>query len=133
MLMPTSRVKAWLRDRFFLAIRDIPRVRDYVLQMKFQPMPRFSRGVVLPAGDAALDGFVGRMFIQPRVDVARGQVQRLEPVADHRPEQGSRNREHEIAPQQSGHAVRGFKPQGIQGTHSTSFQGIPRPKRGRGQ
>lgn len=79
-LSQTHPVLAWLRDRFFLAIRDIPRVRDYVLQMKFKPMPRFSRGVVLPAGDAALDGFVGRMFIQPRVDVARGQVQRLDEV-----------------------------------------------------
>ena len=48
--------------------------------MKFKPMPRFSRGVVQAAGDAALDGFVGRMFIQPRVDLARGQVLRLDEV-----------------------------------------------------
>ena len=75
-----NRALAWLRDRFFMAIRDIPRVRDYVLQMKFKPMPRFSRGVVLNSGNAARDDIVGRMFIQPVVETPAGQLQKLDDV-----------------------------------------------------
>lgn len=70
-------VLAWLRDRFFLAIKNIPSVRDYVLQFKFKPMPRFSQGVVLNTGDARQDQVVGRMFIQPPVELG-GRLMRLD-------------------------------------------------------
>lgn len=75
-----NRPLAWLRDRFFLAIQHIPRFRDYVLQMKFKPMPRFSEGVVLNSGKARQDERVGRMFIQPLVEVNNGEPQRLDDV-----------------------------------------------------
>lgn len=75
-----NRLLAWLRDRFFLAIRDIPSIRDYVLQMKFKPMPRFSKGVVLNSGDAARDELIGRMFIQPNVEVVNGETRKLDDV-----------------------------------------------------
>lgn len=75
-----NRALAWVRDRFFMAIRDIPRVRDYVLQMKFKPMPRFSRGVVLNSGNAARDDLVGRMFIQPQVEMTQGLAEKLDDV-----------------------------------------------------
>lgn len=71
---------AWLRDRFFLSIQSIPRIRDYVLQMKFKPMPRFSTGVVLNSGVAARDELVGRMFIQPTVEVEQGRPQKLDDI-----------------------------------------------------
>lgn len=58
---------AWARDRFFKSVRGIPRLRDYVLQMKFKPMPRFSRGIVQDSGQAS-DSAVGRMFVQPLVE-----------------------------------------------------------------
>lgn len=70
----------WLRDRFFLSIRNIPRIRDYVLQMRFKPMPRFSTGVVLNSGVAARDELVGRMFIQPTVEVEQGRGERLDNI-----------------------------------------------------
>jgi 3-(3-hydroxy-phenyl)propionate hydroxylase len=79
-LSQRNRFVAWMRDRFFLSIRNIPRVRDYVLQMKFKPMPRFSRGVVLDSGDAARDALVGRMFIQPNVERQPGEVRKLDDV-----------------------------------------------------
>ncbi len=72
MLSQRNRFVAWMRDRFFLAIKNIPSVRDYVLQMKFKPMPRFSKGVVLNSGQANQDELVGRMFIQPNVDARDG-------------------------------------------------------------
>ncbi len=80
MLSQRNRALAWLRDRFFLSVRNIPRVRDYVLQMKFKPMPRFTRGVVQDSGDARSDEVVGRMFIQPVVECAPGRQQRLDDV-----------------------------------------------------
>lgn len=75
----TNPLLAWLRDRFMLAIKDIHGVRDYILQMKFKPMPRFTQGVVQGAleGGAAAP-LVGRMFIQPRVERADGRVERLD-------------------------------------------------------
>ena len=79
-LSQRNRFVAWMRDRFFLSIRNIPRVRDYVLQMKFKPMPRFARGVVRNSGDRRQDERVGRMFIQPQVECRPGQAQRLDDV-----------------------------------------------------
>jgi 3-(3-hydroxy-phenyl)propionate hydroxylase len=71
-------VLAWLRDRFLMAVRNIPSVRDYVLQMKFKPMPRFVDGVVLDSGSSARDDRNGRMFIQPMVEDTDGRTERLD-------------------------------------------------------
>ena len=79
-LSQRNRFVAWMRDRFFLSIKNIPRVRDYVLQMKFKPMPRFTKGVVLNSGDARRDELVGRMFIQPNVEREAGRTRRLDDV-----------------------------------------------------
>jgi len=77
LLMPTSRAKAWLRDRFFQAARFLPGVRDYVLQMRFKPMPVYQRGVVLPSAGRPM---VGRMFIQPDVEDAERRRRKLDDV-----------------------------------------------------
>ena len=77
-LSQTNPVLAWLRDRFFMSIRNLPRIRDYFLQMKFKPMPRFSRGVVQNSGGAARDAHVGRMFIQPLVEDDDGRIIKLD-------------------------------------------------------
>lgn len=76
MLMPTSLVKAWVRDSFFSAIRVWPRIRDYVLQMRFKPMPIYHEGVVVHTGSAA----VGRMLIQPDVEDHTGARRKLDDV-----------------------------------------------------
>ena len=75
----TNPVLAWLRDRIMLAVKDIHGVRDYILQMKFKPMPRFTQGVVQGAQErgAGADQ-IGRMFIQPRIEREDGSVQRLD-------------------------------------------------------
>ena len=79
-LSQRNRLIAWVRDRFFLSIKNIPRVRDYVLQMKFKPMPRFVKGIVQDSGDAQRDELVGRMFIQPNVERETGHTQRFDDV-----------------------------------------------------
>lgn len=77
-LSVTSPWKAWLRDRALLALRHLPSLRDYVLQMRFKPMPRFSEGMVLNNADPLQAQAVGRMFIQPKVETAGGEVTRLD-------------------------------------------------------
>lgn len=73
-----NRLLAALRDAFFGAIRGIPAVRDYILQMKFKPMPRYRAGVVQDSGRAALDDRVGRMFVQPLVEKDGGVACKLD-------------------------------------------------------
>jgi len=77
LLMPTSRIKAWMRDSFFSAIRMWPGIRDYVLQMRFKPMPTYRDGVVVHAN--ASDA-VGRMLIQPDVEDGTGTRRKLDDV-----------------------------------------------------
>jgi 3-(3-hydroxy-phenyl)propionate hydroxylase len=77
-LSVTSPWQAWLRDRALLALRRLPALRDYVLQMRFKPMPRFSEGMVLNNTDPLQAQAVGRMFIQPKVETAGGEVTRLD-------------------------------------------------------
>ena len=60
---------AWCRDKFFLAIKDIPRVRDYVLQMKFKPMPSFHSQAVMQDDARNRNDLVGRMFLQSLVHI----------------------------------------------------------------
>jgi 3-(3-hydroxy-phenyl)propionate hydroxylase len=70
----------WLetaRDLFFRLVQGLPRLRDYVLQMKFKPMPRYTEGLVLPARDGKED-VVGRMFMQPLVETADRRQLRLD-------------------------------------------------------
>lgn len=55
-----------LRDMFFRSVQSLPAIRDYVLQLKFKPMSRYTEGIVLPLGGK--DDPVGRMFMQPMVE-----------------------------------------------------------------
>ncbi|MGH8323919.1 MAG: FAD-dependent monooxygenase, partial [Steroidobacteraceae bacterium] len=70
-LCQRNRAVAWLRDRLFLSLQKVPALRDYVLQMKFKPMARNTRGIVLPP-DGGHGQLVGRMFIQPDVELIGG-------------------------------------------------------------
>lgn len=79
-LSQTRPVLAWLRDRFFMAIRNVPAIRDYFLQMRFKPMPRFDTGVVLNSGNPQQDQWVGRMFVQPQVECRDGRQPKLDEV-----------------------------------------------------
>lgn len=69
---------AKLRDTFFMGIRNISVVRDYVLQMKFKPMPRYLNGIVQDGADVASNERVGRMFIQPQVEIDGSDAMRLD-------------------------------------------------------
>ncbi|SDR58208.1 3-(3-hydroxy-phenyl)propionate hydroxylase [Burkholderia orbicola] len=76
MLMPTSRLVAFLRDRFLGLARYAPGLKDYVLQMRFKPMPSYTHGVVVTGTSDA----VGRMIVQPDVETADGARRKLDDV-----------------------------------------------------
>jgi 3-(3-hydroxy-phenyl)propionate hydroxylase len=66
------------RDLVFRGVQRVPGARDYVLQMKYKPMPRYVDGVVVPYAGPHADAAVGRMFIQPWVETTERRRVRLD-------------------------------------------------------
>jgi 3-(3-hydroxy-phenyl)propionate hydroxylase len=78
---PTNKLVAWLRDRVALALNGIPPIKRYFVQMRFKPMPRFTRGVVLQTPSGNVQGrATGKLFPQPWVTLADGKAERLDDV-----------------------------------------------------
>jgi 3-(3-hydroxy-phenyl)propionate hydroxylase len=74
-------VIAALRDAFTYAANLAPPVKNYFLEMRYKPMPRYKQGA-LDYGPRGFhrDSPVGRMFIQPLVTTADGQTVKLDDV-----------------------------------------------------
>lgn len=67
---PHSRLTEWFRDLFFKSIQALPTARDYILHLKFKPMSRYTKGIVVPLRqNAGKADPIGRMFMQPMVEV----------------------------------------------------------------
>lgn len=78
---PTNKAVAWMRDRIALALNAIPPVKRYFVQMRFKPMPRFTKGLVLTTADGRPQGqATGKLFPQPDILTAEGDVRRLDDV-----------------------------------------------------
>jgi 3-(3-hydroxy-phenyl)propionate hydroxylase len=67
-----------VRDLLFRALSAIPPVKKYVVEMRFKPMPAFTKGAIarLPRNSPT----VGRLFIQPQVTTREGGLARLDDV-----------------------------------------------------
>jgi 3-(3-hydroxy-phenyl)propionate hydroxylase len=76
-LSPTDRRVAAARDLAFRSIARTPAVKNWVLQMRFKPMPRYVNGLVI-SGAHGRNSPLGRMFIQPLVETAHGRTMRLD-------------------------------------------------------
>ena len=63
---PRGRVVEAIRNFVFRGLQRIPGARDYILQMKYKPVPRFTKGFVAH-GLADKRSLVGRAFPQPIV------------------------------------------------------------------
>jgi 3-(3-hydroxy-phenyl)propionate hydroxylase len=74
-MMPRGRLRALATRAAFRALALYKPGRDYVMQMKYKPPPRFAQGFL--AGDAGA-GVRGRMFIQPQVERRDGTVALLD-------------------------------------------------------
>jgi 3-(3-hydroxy-phenyl)propionate hydroxylase len=75
---PNNFVTEAFRDLFFRLVQSLPSVRDYVLQMKFKPLPRYINGVVAHPERIRGDSPVGRMFVQPLVETSDRRSVRLD-------------------------------------------------------
>ncbi|WP_457966938.1 bifunctional 3-(3-hydroxy-phenyl)propionate/3-hydroxycinnamic acid hydroxylase [Arthrobacter sp. D1-29] len=63
----TNRLGAALRDAFFRGISMLPSAKNYIVQMRFKPMPTMSQGALTTIGSQGDPAAVGRLFIQPTV------------------------------------------------------------------
>ncbi|WP_261563015.1 bifunctional 3-(3-hydroxy-phenyl)propionate/3-hydroxycinnamic acid hydroxylase [Frankia tisae] len=70
MYEPRNRFTERVRDAFFVGVQRIPGARDYILQMKYKPLPRYTEGAVLAPATPDKGSPVGRMFGQPSVETA---------------------------------------------------------------
>jgi 3-(3-hydroxy-phenyl)propionate hydroxylase len=70
-MVPSSRLHAWLVQSAFKLTSLIPRLQAYFAQMKYKPKPYYQHGFV--GNDDAQLGVVGRMLLQPMVETADGQ------------------------------------------------------------
>lgn len=78
---PTSRVLAAVRDALTWLLSALPGVKAYILQMKFKPMPIYAAGALVPqtrARKIKVPSAVGRMFPQPMIRDAEGQLRRFD-------------------------------------------------------
>jgi 3-(3-hydroxy-phenyl)propionate hydroxylase len=83
-MSPTSYVKGFLTQTALLALKVWPPARDYVVQMKYKPKPRFSEGFMVPDGKSVRETLVGRLIPQPRVDVGAGEPVLLDQLLGNR-------------------------------------------------
>jgi len=68
-MMPRSAVRAFATQAAFRALALYKPARDYVMQMKYKPPPRYTEGFLAGAAGPMLRG---RMFMQPRVEMRDG-------------------------------------------------------------
>jgi 3-(3-hydroxy-phenyl)propionate hydroxylase len=79
-MSPPNAFAAWMIEQGFRALALYPKARDYIMQMKFKPPPRFAKGFIVPDSESPRRTLVGRMFPQPRVRTADGGEARLDDV-----------------------------------------------------
>jgi 3-(3-hydroxy-phenyl)propionate hydroxylase len=83
-ISPTNRRVAAARDLVVRSASIVPRLKRYVLEMRFKPMPRYEHGAVVhtvaPKKPGRTDSPVGTLFIQPSVDTRERQNVMLDDV-----------------------------------------------------
>ena len=77
-MQPKSRLGAFLMQSALRIASLFPPARDYFLQMKFKPKPRFERGLVVPDALPAKLSLSGRLFPQPMVETPELRSLRLD-------------------------------------------------------
>ncbi len=76
----TDRFTASARNIFFRTISLVPRLKAYIVQMRFKPMPAIRAGAITRVGSANDDSPVGKLFPQPMVVRRRAGTTRLDDV-----------------------------------------------------
>jgi 3-(3-hydroxy-phenyl)propionate hydroxylase len=77
---PRSRATEVVRNAAFRGMQRVPGGRDYILQMKYKPMPRYTQGFVSTSATVDKRSLVGRAFPQPVVQRVDGERVLLDEV-----------------------------------------------------
>ncbi|MDV7352711.1 bifunctional 3-(3-hydroxy-phenyl)propionate/3-hydroxycinnamic acid hydroxylase [Rhodococcus oxybenzonivorans] len=77
---PKNRFTEELRNLLFRGVQLVPGGRDYILQMKYKPVPRYTDGFVVPSAGTGRSPLLGRAFPQPMVEMLDGTRLRLDDV-----------------------------------------------------
>jgi 3-(3-hydroxy-phenyl)propionate hydroxylase len=80
MYSPWSKATERLRTVAFRAVSHVPGGRDYILQMKYKPMPRYVTGALAADPARPRTHPVGKMFMQPHVETGSGAKAKLDDV-----------------------------------------------------
>ena len=71
-MRPTGAVQAFLMQNLIRVLNVFPPARDYVMQLKFKPKPRYSAGFIVPDGAGEALSLSGCLFVQPQVETPDG-------------------------------------------------------------
>lgn len=79
-IAPGNIFSAGFRDLIFATLKLFPKAKRYITEFRFKPMPRYREGVVLAGGAVDETSPIGRLMIQPRVDLGTGDAPLLDEV-----------------------------------------------------
>ncbi|WP_413351181.1 bifunctional 3-(3-hydroxy-phenyl)propionate/3-hydroxycinnamic acid hydroxylase [Acinetobacter zhairhuonensis] len=77
-LAPPKKWQGFVRDGIAYALNYIKPIKQYLLEMRFKPMPQYHDGVLIP--NTQKNSPVGKMFIQPKVQLVTGEQVLLDQV-----------------------------------------------------
>nr|WP_265734875.1 bifunctional 3-(3-hydroxy-phenyl)propionate/3-hydroxycinnamic acid hydroxylase [Acinetobacter tandoii] len=77
-LAPPKKWQGFVRDGIAYALNYIKPIKQYLLEMRFKPMPQYHNGVLIP--NTQKNSPVGKMFIQPKVQLVTGEQVLLDEV-----------------------------------------------------
>lgn len=77
-LAPPKKWQGFVRDGIAYALNYIKPIKQYLLEMRFKPMPKYNDGALLANGSK--DSPIGKMFIQPTVQLEDGKTILLDEV-----------------------------------------------------
>ncbi|WOE32717.1 MULTISPECIES: bifunctional 3-(3-hydroxy-phenyl)propionate/3-hydroxycinnamic acid hydroxylase [unclassified Acinetobacter] len=77
-LAPPKKWQGFVRDGIAYALNYIKPIKQYLLEMRFKPMPKYHDGALVATTQK--DSPVGKMFIQPEVKLPSGQTILLDEV-----------------------------------------------------
>jgi 3-(3-hydroxy-phenyl)propionate hydroxylase len=79
-LAPPKVWQGFVRDSIAYALNYIKPIKQYLLEMRFKPMPKYHDGVLIKDNDK--NSPIGKMFIQPQVKLESGEVVLLDDILE---------------------------------------------------
>lgn len=77
-LAPPKKWQGFVRDGIAYALNYIKPIKQYLLEMRFKPMPQYHDGVLIQ--NKLKNSPVGKMFIQPKIELVSGEQVLLDEI-----------------------------------------------------